>query len=243
MSRWIDLVAEPEPVPAGPLVYSTRPRVGRGTDGHQYYVKGPETPILVAEAVGYELAEAVGLRVPDWAWCYGPSDRQVYFASLGKRVRIALDVLLTRDAIQRREFLCTCIALDIWIANNDRNMGGIVAEPIGGVKGSEVHFVAIDFEKSAILRGISRFEVTERYPPKTCWPNDELARHCVGLPFPTSTCDRISEMTEDSIAAMLASVSRDLGARHAVDWSDGASNFLASRARRIHDLVREGWNA
>jgi hypothetical protein len=243
VSGWIKLIAEPDPVPSGGLVYSTRPRVGRSTEGTQFYVKGPDTSVLVAEAVAYELADEVGLRVPDWAWCRGPSDGKVYFASCGRRIRIAMDILLQREQLQRVEFLGACIAFDIWIANDDRNMGGIVAEPIGGRTGSEVSFVAIDFEKSAILRGVNRFEVTERYPPWNCRPKDELARHCTGIPVPSGFCDRIAGVSEELIGETFARVASDLGAEHRVEWADSACSFLASRGRQIHQLVSEAWNA
>src|SRR5688500_14102454 len=63
--RWITLDVEPEPVtPLPGLVYSTAPKTSVASDGYRYFIKGPDPAIVIAEALGYTLAELIGLRVP-----------------------------------------------------------------------------------------------------------------------------------------------------------------------------------
>jgi hypothetical protein len=241
--NWITLEDEPKPVATPvPIIYSTSPKIASASDGNQYFIKGPQTEVLVAEAVSYELAVFLGLDVPEWAFCHMPADGVIiYFASKEIRMRSGIDqVLRRRDLILNPEFPQNLVAFDVWISNRDRNLGGIVAEPVGGRTGAEVRLVAIDFEKADILRGISRFIVTRDYTPRDCWPPNDLGAHFAGLPLPNAMCAKIASMTKDTIAGIFHEVAFAL-AGHSVTWGASASDFLTSRCHRIEELVREAW--
>jgi hypothetical protein len=241
--NWIVLDEEPTLVesPIG-MVYSTKPLTVLAGDGRRYFVKGPATETLVAEAVGYELASMIGLDVPEWAFCRDPRTGVTLFACRGVRFRTGIGALLAeRNLVVNPDFLPTCIAFDVWVSNRDRNEGNIVAEPVGGREGSEVRLYAIDFEKSDILRGVNRFEVS-RYLPRDCWPKGTLIPHCTQLKMPSTAVNSIRALSRDAIEGIFRQVSLDLPGK-SVTWIDGASDFLVRRAERIHELIAEAWNA
>jgi hypothetical protein len=240
--RWVSIDDLPQPVAAhSGLVYSTNPGVAGGADGHPYFIKGPQTGIIVAEAVGYELAARIGLPVPPWALCRIGEQDDVYFASQAQRTRSGVDQLIQAGLVVNPDFLGTCIAFDAWTSNRDRNVNNIVAEPVGGVRGSEVRLVAIDFEKADILRGVDRFTVTA-HPPVAFRPTGDLARHFSGLAFPSGACRKIGAVSRDEIQSLFQSLQAALPG-HNIAWIDSASDFLATRGRRIDQLVREVWDA
>jgi hypothetical protein len=192
--------------------------------------------------VAYELAALVGLNVPPFAFFRHPVTGRIFFASQGVRLRSAIDQLISQHGlVVNPDFFPTCIAFDVWISNRDRNSGNVVAEPVGGRHGSEIQLYAIDFEKSDILRGVSRFEITERYSPRNCRPVGELARFARGLPFPRNACTAISSITQDAIVAIFSELALNLPG-HNIPWVDSASDFLARRAHRIEVLVKEAWD-
>src|SRR5690242_5879475 len=94
--RWVIMDDRGQPVAAEPgVVYSTSPRLAGGADGHEYFIKGPEMEIVVAEALGYELGRRVGLSVPEWALSHLGDDEEVFFASRAKRVRSGVDQIMS----------------------------------------------------------------------------------------------------------------------------------------------------
>ncbi|MDB4886997.1 MAG: hypothetical protein JWN79_2435, partial [Gemmatimonadetes bacterium] len=105
--RWVTL--DDVPVPVTPhyagLVFSTRPRIAGASDGFDYFIKGPEIEVVVAEAVGYELAARAGLDVPEWALCRASHDEDVFFASRAMRVRSGVDQLIARKLHVNGDFL------------------------------------------------------------------------------------------------------------------------------------------
>jgi hypothetical protein len=243
LNEWIEIYDEPTPVAEiDGRLYSTQPGTTFGTDGLKYYTKGPDTRTIVAEAVAYELAKRVGLPVPEWAWCRHPGTGAILFASRAIRIRSAIDeVLRMRVPTDARPFLSECVAFDVWTFNQDRNIGNIVAEPIGGEKSTDVRLYAIDFEKAAVLRGESRIIITT-LPPRSCLPRESLVAHCKELPYPKRICAQIAGVSEDEITGTFQSVASAL-AGHTVSWIETASTYLRWRAERIDKLVSEVRNA
>lgn len=231
-----------QPVAAAPgIVYSTAPRLAGGSDGEQYFIKGPALEVVVAEAVGYELAGRIGLAVPEWALCRLGDDDDVYFASRAKRLRSGVDQTMNGPLVVNKDFLGCCTAFDTWTSNRDRNVNNIVGEPVGGQKRADFKLVAIDFEKADILRGVDRFTVTQ-HPARAFRPTGDLARHFAGLQFPRVACEKIEGVGKDEIAKVFASLQRALPSQP-IAWADSAADFLAARGRRIFQLVQEVWDA
>jgi hypothetical protein len=233
------IVNEPEPVtsPDG-LVYSTHPRTALAKDGNLYYLKGPELEVVVAEAVGYELASMVGLPVPHYALCHVPGDG-ICFASRELPTQ-SLEPLLERGRITNPAFLPSCIAFDIWVANEDRNLNNLVAIPRVLAAGAHAELYAIDFEKSHILRGTD-FLTVGAMESQRFWPTGLLGTFCASCQFPDGPCDTISEIRQEQIEGIFERLSWSLdGAR--ITWAESATHQLASRARRINVLAEEAWN-
>lgn len=237
--RWVHVYDEPQLVRApDSTVYASRPRITTATDGREYYLKGPDVRVVVAEAVGYQLAEAVGVDVPEWALCRDPADGQVLFASAGMRTRSGIDLLLRSPHTVNPDLLARCMALDCWITNDDRNIGSLVAEPLNRRSGSGQRLYAVDFERAQILRGADRFTVGAR-PTHDFTPRGVLADFTIGLGFPGATCARIAAATADQVRGMFARVEQGVGP---VAWADGATHYLGQRAVRIEALLREVWH-
>ncbi|HET7023840.1 MAG TPA: hypothetical protein VFI39_01385 [Gemmatimonadales bacterium] len=214
--------------------------VGLADDGQRYYVKGPKTPVVFAEAAGYCLAREAGLAVPEWAFWLDPRDNATFFASREIQIRSGVVDLLRADPLGVAPFLQLCIVIDIWLANPDRNMGNIVLDPISDSGAIVKRPLAIDFEKSQVLRGESRFQVN-MLNGRSFWPREELGATCQGLPFPEGCCAVVSAYDEARIYGLLQGVHLDMHIPP-LAWFDSAVSQLADRAHKIHELTQEAWS-
>jgi hypothetical protein len=221
------------------VIYSTCPKIGTAENGASYYLKGPDAAVVAAEALAYELAGAVNLAVPEHALCEVPGVG-VFFASKEVRFRSALDVVMEGGLASNPELLSDCIAFDTWIANDDRNMGNIVMEP-ERIEGHLARLLAIDFEKSRILRGENMLLV-DQLAPRSFWPRELLGQLCDGQPFPDGACSRIASVSRDRIDGVFEALAWEL-ADLDLSWRDSAVYQLARRATQITDRVREVWDS
>jgi hypothetical protein len=220
------------------LVYSTEPRRAQGLDGEDYFVKGPDREIVFAELAGCLLATAVGLPVAPVAACslggqqYAGSRR---VADIGR----AVAPWLRPGRVSNFETLYSCIVVDAWLANTDRNLGNVLGRSSG--KGT-AELVMIDFEKSATLRPFPRTR-TPTIAPAQLWPTNELGRllrnHRPMHP-PTQPMQRILELaeTQDAIKGIVDSVLQRIGP---IDWSDDSVATLVWRGTRIEKIGNEVW--
>jgi hypothetical protein len=223
------------------VVYSTGPQLAQGVDGQMYYLKGPALEVVAAEASAYQLAELVGLEVPRWAFCRAANDRDIYFASEAVRARSGMEFILSGDGLSNPDFLPRCIAFDLWVANEDRNIGNIVADPLPGERRSSVgmQLYAIDFERAHVLRGTDRFTVGA-LDPRAFWPKGPLGTRCEGCPFPGEFCSRVAQLKSAQIEGVYERLAWALDGTH-IPWRDSASHQLLQRASRLEALGREVW--
>ena len=238
--RWLSIEVEPTPVETPGIVHRTAPSVGRGSDGERYYFKRGTLDGVVAEVLGYSLAEAVGLPVPRWALCRMPPRNDIYFASEAMSFNSAVDSLIAAGAVTNTEFLKECIAFDIWTANTDRNAGNVVASAAPGRRG-HVELFAIDFEQAKVLNGTDFLKIGSLHSSE-CWPRGALASCCQSLAYPSDMCGRIERMTEPAINEALADVETDIEFPRP-SWLDAAKWQAGKRAAQIQELVKEAWNA
>ena len=120
-------------------------------------------------------------------------------------------------------------------------MGNIVAEPVGGANRDLIKLLAIDFEKSDVLRGVSRF-ILATHDPRDLFPTAELGDICRELPFPADTCARIANVTRVDTQRIITEVETSL-ASIATPSSSSTTDHIMHRAQQIDSLVREVWNA
>lgn len=237
---WIRIYDEPDPAPAiEGCIYSTRPTVSSATNGKRYFLKGPDQTVVAAEVIAYALAERVNISVPRCALCKHPRTDEILFATEAAIINSGIDRLLAPRYAVNPDLLADVIAFDVWIANGDRNPGSLVAQPLSGHKEPRVRLLAIDFEKSEVLRGRSIIEVTALDPARW-WPTGDLAAMCVGLELPIAQILRIRELKRTHIDQILAATMTALG--RTLDRADAIAHQLASRATNIEGLTREVWN-
>jgi len=239
--RRIDALEEPMPVsPPRGMVYSTQPKRVLGTDGVLYYLKGPQQEVVFPEAVCYEFANELDLKVPDCALCRVVTTNTTYFASRGIKTRSALETLISQGRITNPQLLPDMIAFDVWVANIDRNIGNIVGEPAHNGQSGSVTLHAIDFEKAQTLCGTDRFTVGA-IEPERLWPKDALGTLCETAPFPRDLCTRIAALGGEHIVATLERIVWDLG-MPTISYLTTSKDMLTQRAAGIERLVREVWN-
>lgn len=228
-------VLEPGQKVEGPanVVYSTSPTVAPGSDGYDYFLKGPEAETLVAEATSYLLAAFLGLPVPEFG--IASIDGAPFFASRAVMLR-NVSTFIERSWVANPSVLVETVVFDIWTANTDRNMGNFVGEWAGDGQ-REVRVCAIDFEKSACLCERTPLVIVPTIDQDRFWPRDTLGNALAGRPLPVLFCDRIAAVTEDSIRRCL-----DLVTAHVdIPWADSCVRVLKNRAQSIRRLAQEVW--
>lgn len=237
----IELLTRDEPVtaPAG-LVYSTNPRTAEATDGRgRYFVKGPEPEIVFAEMAGCLLAGKVGLHVPTVAACLFDGltycgTREV--ADVGRNIE---PWLRAPERVTNFSDVYSVIAVDVWLANTDRNMGNVLGRSAG--KG-RVDLIMIDFEKSTALRP----NPTVQCPlveAKKLWPREALGallHKKKPIQPPTVVTGKIVDFVakRSNVADVVGAVANVCPG---VTWAENSIDVLVNRGSTITKLVGEVW--
>lgn len=222
------------------VVYSTDPRRATGLDGKVYFVKGPDQNVAVAEAVAYQLAQEVGLPVPEFGLVLSDDGSEPSFASCEvAHCHRSVDDWIVRKRTTNPEVLPRIIAFDVWVANKDRNIGNLVGieEPAG--LGIRITLVAIDFEKSVALRGPYPLTTVNTIPATKLWPSGILGNLVKGAPQPMEFFATIEGINASHIEAAFGTVEAHLGA--IVPWKENTVKLLLTRAKNIRTLVQEVW--
>jgi hypothetical protein len=225
------LVSSPEG-----MIYSTAPHIGYGSDGITYFVKGPEPEVIFAEIAGCLFAREVGLIVPDVAICRFEDSKFCGSAKV-EGLRNVAPWLARTQKVRNASDLYNVIVVDAWLANDDRNMGNILARP---VHGSEVEIVMIDFEKSKALRP-NPIIVSTMLKPGQLWPREELGqilRQQKPLFASLGIIERIRNVGRDRCTEIIMDVAGKMGP---VDWADNSIDVVSRRAERIAEIASEIW--
>ena len=231
-----DKVARP-----GSIVFSTDPTFATADDGHTYILKGPSWRVSFPELVAYRLADLVHLRVPAYAVGLG-AEGQTYFASRELPGRTGVLDLIRAERTDFPSFMPECIAFDVWIANVDRNSGGVLLDAAAGLDRVRLPLFAIDFEKSAGLNGMSSLQVP-MLKAREFWPRGELGELCLNLAPSPEANRRIQRVEKGQIGAVVEEVLDALDHPADIDWAETTVGVLTNRAERIGDLVEEVWRA
>jgi hypothetical protein len=220
------------------IVFSNAPETATGSDGKTYYVKGWDSEVAFAEVAGCLLAAEAGLRVPVAAVCSFNGRLCAGVEEVERPIRTISPWLAKMDRIVNRSDLYAVIAVDTWLANDDRNMGNLVGSP---AEDGRILLSMIDFEKSKTLRRNPTIE-SDGVGPRALWPTSELGNllRQEKPPVPTDIIGRIRALPRQRIEAIVRPVAEDLAF---VDWSDGSIDVLLNRAERIRALLEEVWRA
>lgn len=232
------IVLGPPVEPPPGLVYSTAPIRGECENGKSYFMKGPDVETVFAEIAGCLLAREVGLIVPDVAVCEG--EGYDIYAGSESVVGAARDIapwLKVPKVIHNFEDLFNAVAVDVWLANTDRNIGNVLARPRGD---KTIELVFIDFEKSLTLHPfpviLSNLQVRKLWPTGDLG-NDVRARKPLTPPsvilqqIAAFTTKRCNEIIQEVVAAMDVPVG----------WAADSVHALTHRAKQIQALVEELW--
>ena len=114
------------------IVYSTDPHVAFDGFENRYVVKGESDPgIITAEIVGHLFATECGIPVPEFRIGTFANNNEKVFAS--RFVDGLRDVRshIKRKRLTNPETLPRTLALDVLLANKDRNAGNFVGRYVG----------------------------------------------------------------------------------------------------------------
>jgi hypothetical protein len=189
--------------------------------------------------VGCLLATEAGLRVPAAAVCTFNGQLCAGVAEVEHPIRMIAPWLVNVNGIVNRNDLYAVIAVDTWLANDDRNMGNLVGTPADD---GRIVLSMIDFEKSKTL-GRNPTMASAQVEPRRLWPTGELGtllKHTKPAVPPADTIRRIEAMTRPRIEAIISPVADELPF---VDWRDNTIDVLARRAEHIRALLEEVWRA
>jgi hypothetical protein len=208
-------------------------------DGNTYYVKGWDDEVAFAEVVGCKLAAEIGLRVPAAAVCSFNGQVCAGVREVEHFIRVIAPWLSNPNQIVNRTDLYAVIAVDTWLANDDRNMNNLVGSAIGQ---GQIALSMIDFEKSKTLRRNPTIQ-SAGVEPRSFWPTSELGailRRNKPLAPPLDCVLRIQGLTRQRLEAIIRPVAEELPF---VNWGDNSLDTLVNRAERIRALLEEVWRA
>ena len=134
--------------------------------------------------------------------------------------------------------LLNTLVVDVWLANNDRNLGNVLAQ---NRRDGKAQLTMIDFEKSVTLRSAHPTVESAAVPDRGLWPTGilgQLLRDRKGLHPPAGICGAINSVNEEEIRAILSSVSEPLGR---VPWLESSIDVLAKRGRDILKIAERVW--
>jgi hypothetical protein len=226
------------------IVYSTNPQLALAEDGAKYCVKGAEDiGIVLAEILGHVLASYVQIPVPDYAvGRFDEAGPPVFASALLENAMRDVEPWVKVNRVSDTGMLSRLIALDIWLANNDRNIGNLLGRPEATSTNGSIELVAIDFEKAATVRKTAPTFEIPTMPPKSFWPRGILGTYCrtraniaqAELPrFRAITDGQIQNAVNGSFAAVRMDNAEKM---------DTVITILKKRRDNLKALLQEEWN-
>lgn len=241
----VELVVKGGPMasPEG-IVYSTDPQLALDATGAKFCVKGgDDVGIVIAELLGHILAGFLHIPVPDFAvGRFSDTSPPLFASALVENAARDVEPWLKRGKLSNGGTLARLIALDVWIANWDRNFGSLLGRPAPASNNGQIELIAIDFEKAATVRKTAPTIEIAAMPLKSFWPRGTLGNHCktkvkiadAGLAdFAKITDGQI----ESAVKASFAGVRLDKP-----DWVDTIASVLIKRRNRIELIAQAEWN-
>lgn len=227
------------------IIYSTSPRLAFDANGNQFCVKGDDDlQIVLAELIGHMMAGLCGVLVPHYAVGRFVANGPLCFCSqiVGDAIR---DVQFHLEKSKVTDFaaLSKIILLDIWLANNDRNIGNLLGRSRPDIGSSVVDLVAIDYEKSLVVRSVAPLvEITHKLPIGALWPRGVLGVLCKqrAVLLPTLV-DELKSISETQITTVVVKSLVALGA-HTTDRAETIVGALLARQSKLGQLAKAEWN-
>jgi hypothetical protein len=223
------------------VVYSTAPFAALDESGALYFVKGEDDCyIVLAEIIAHMFAGIVQIPVPGYAVGRFIGENNAVFASavIENVTRDVTPWIKTRK-VRNFDMLAKLIVLDTWLANNDRNIGNLLGRDAGS--DGEIEFVAIDFEKAAVVRKSAPLIEIPMMPPKSFWPRGLLGEMCRNvIKLNVQTLDIFKKISDEKIAQVV--VTSSAAVRCGEERNDSIINVLKKRRDNLSKLVNDVWN-
>lgn len=233
--------------PCGPMtapegiVYSTSPQSALDQDGNRYVTKGAgDVDTVVAELIGYKFAELLEIPVPGFGvGRFGGQGGPLFVSEMLVDAQRDVSFWLKKKRFTNENAIVRLLALDVWIANNDRNMGGLLGRPTNAGSG-KIEVVAIDFEKAQVVRSETPLTEIPLMRPKAFWPTGQLGALCreilnldlrVVADFAVFNENRVGQIVDCCVAAVGDGFKK----------RDSVCIALQRRLAKLHDLVEEAW--
>lgn len=135
--------------------------------------KGPPDEVCAVECAAYSLAERLNIRTPRW----GIADFGGVVLFVCEQQEVPhVQPLLDSNRVTNLELLDQLLVFDMWIANTDRTMANLVGAPDISLNHGHIEILAIDFEKSQVLRAGNIVAITA-LDPSHMLPHGALLGH------------------------------------------------------------------
>lgn len=235
----LESVVGPVTPPAG-ITYRTAPAIGIVAGGKRYVLKHNTVTTIVAELLGYGLAELVHVPVPGhgvarllhaprWTFCSAEQER------------LDLKCFLDRGRVVNSSAFFDTLVFDLWVGNDDRNWGGFVGAIPDTAAPGQVEMLAIDFECSHLLCGMSEIELNAG---KNLLPRIEIRQYLTrGIEPFRPMVERLSAVSHQQIERVFDRLRFPddglIPELYPSAWAERAIQQLASRAARMERIVRE----
>jgi hypothetical protein len=191
--------------------------------------------------LGFALAELVHIPVTPWGFAALPRTSFPVFCSDYQDRGHAHD-LLEAKRVTNPNIIADVVVFDVWVGNDDRNLGGFVGRiPETAARGN-VELLAIDFEQSHVLRGESPLRLNER-PSHSFLPRVEIRRYIPrgqnALGPMLHRIEAISKERLEEAFDRLVFPADGFLQSVALPRADDTIRHLLARAQRIENLVSE----
>jgi len=216
-------------------VYSTAPRIAVDEDGKPDMAKASIAARHSPKSRAAVLQQWLVYLVPNAD--IGNFQGELYAAV--EEVPYAdrnIEPWLKSQRILNPNTLFEVIAVDTWLANDDRNMGNLIASVSQGM----AMVYMIDFEKSRALMELP-FTGVSAVDTKQFWPTGDLGKTLRARrpsEFPAGIIADIGRMSDQHIRDIIQPVAEDL---NKPDWFPDSVEVLVRRGRQIDKLVKEVW--
>lgn len=121
--------------------------------------------------------------------------------------------------------------------NYDRNISNLLG--VSESSDSGITVFAIDFEKSATLRGQYPLIESAEIPPSSFWPKGLLGEKIKGKTCPSDFISKIQDISDEMVEESFASARDAIG--DSFSWSGSSKHLLCNRKGKLPELVREVW--
>ena len=224
------------------IVYSTAPESALADDGKRYVIKGAgDVAVVMGELIGYKFAQVLRIPVPGFGvGRFGGEGEPVFACALLEDVFRDTSAWFAAGKVANMDAVLRLLALDAWIANNDRNMNNLLGRAAANKPG-EIEVVAIDFEKARVARSETPLVEIPTMKPSSFWPTGDLGRLCrQKLKLDLGVVKEFSKLSEACVNRVVDSCVLAVG--NSFTRRDSVCTVLNKRLDKLGVILKEVWS-